>query len=172
MTEAMPRRFHPATRIAVLCVSLLAGCAGKQQYEFLPFPECDALLSSRTYVLEAHVTGNRSQRRPSAWERLTFFIPRLVVTGDHRNDAFLNVDTVIEGRVPEKTMELRDYRHLTPDELKRLPDGQYGDFLYPGLRVRLAFDGRRGRRFERLQLAPLGNTSEYNAMIKTAGTIR
>ena len=97
----------------------------------------------------------------STAERLTFFVPRLRVS-DHQDDAYLSVEGVIQGSFSEPTFELHDYRHLTAAELEQLPEGQYGNFLYAGLRLRLAFDRYRHGRFERLQLVPLGNTAEYD----------
>ena len=158
----MRRRWHAYLAWGFVLVTAVTalGCATRQEFELLPARDRDNVIAGRTTVLDARVTGSRSTSRMNTAERLTFFVPRLRVS-DRQNDAYLSVESVVKGTFSESTLELHDYRHLTPGELKQLPEGQYGNFLYPGLRLRLAFDRYRHGRFERLQLVPLGNTAEY-----------
>ena len=145
------------------------GCAGKQDYRIVSPERRDELLHENTVVVEGHVIASKDTLRPTASQYLFFFMPIGVIMTNPRYDATVTIDRVLKGSVKERTIEFADYRDLTEQENAAFADG-YG--IHINSVIRIGYDQRRGDRLSDLAIVPLGNTPEFDEVLRRSATMR
>jgi hypothetical protein len=129
---------------------LAAGCAHKQDYRMLPADRASDVMQSR-FVVEGEST------------RVANYLTRWAASAPPtRHDVTIAVDKVIKGDETAKTLELKGIRQLTDDDRRCLPN-PFAELAWT--KYRIAYDARRGGRFENLQIVPLANTPVMEGVI-------
>ena len=116
----------------------------------LPGNRADDVLQSR-FVVEGEATRTVNYR--TRWA---------ASAPPTRHDVTIAVEEVVKGDEPAKTLQLRGIRQLTPEDRRCLPN-PYG--VLEWTKYRIAYDSRRGDRFDNLQIVPLANTPVMEGVI-------
>lgn len=152
--------------VLLICASR-CGNARQQDYTVVGVADADHALRGHQFVAEGAVVNGRRYEGPArVVDYLYFWMPHGPAVADRRQDATVEVSDVLRGDVREPRIVLRNYRPLTPAETSFFPDG-YG--MRNHLRLRIAYNRRRGDRFADLVIVPLGNTAVFDAAMRSRG---
>jgi len=161
----------PTVAIILTAIGLTsAGCAQQQQdYRIISVKDRDRLMQDNTVVVEGHVVVSKLGVQPPTagdyfWHSFYFYIPA-GFSHKPRYDATIAVDRVLKGNMQEKTLELTDYRSLTPEEHAAFVDN-YG--IHQNSMVCVGYDQRCGGCLTNLAIVPLGNTAEFDKALRQA----
>lgn len=138
-----------------LILIILHGCARQQNYEILPSTDAASVDSSQNVLDVTTVHTSRT-------EHVNFPLSEKVETL-----AVLTVDQVLRGGEQHKSLNLRNYRNLTPEERALFP---YGWGIMQGVRLRIGYKDRFGDRFVNLKIMPIGLTPEVQDAVRAHRT--
>jgi hypothetical protein len=160
------------SRLHVAFAALFAaGCSAEQQFVLADRTAADQVFVEHKIVIDGHTTMNYSYAREHWYQTLFPFLP-ILTAGGARHDVDVVVERVVKGSETRTALKIRNYRELTPDEIRMLPyPNDVMGIIGGEMRVRLGYDDRSGDRFSNLHIIAIENTPTMAAALRHAATL-